>query len=222
VLRDRRVDKATTAAGGQRRALRRRRARLKKRRRARMKTNRCARRGSLPYWVTNEWAGFLLYGVRIANPITRQNQIRDPSWSRCGAQLRLRPQRRRQKKSPNVATGDILVGGNGPFQTDLHGGLARCIGVDGEDRAGRCPVVGHAVMEATGRGGTSEKDSGGRCSSASPRSSHSESESGSQKRPTAGRRTTSLRHDFDSRKNDYVPGEATCSNSYLKKKFDKY
>jgi hypothetical protein len=93
-----------------------------------------------------------------ANPSTRQNRIRErPIRSRraAGATTVLNSG---GKQSPSLAAGELLVGGKGPFHTDLQGGLARRSGGDGE-RAGRCPVV--VVKAVTGRGGSGEINSGG-------------------------------------------------------------
>jgi hypothetical protein len=93
------------------------------------------------------------------------------------------------RKSPRVATGEILVGGRGPFYIDFYGGFDRRSGVDGE-RADRCPVGGGAITTGDLCGGAGEEGTVGWYAFASLRSSHSESESESQNRLDGGRRMT--------------------------------
>jgi hypothetical protein len=98
-------------------------------------------------------------------------------------------------KSPRNTGGVIRGGGKGPFQRLLHGGLAGRGGVSSRSR--RCPLVrrgarppeavGGAVLEMTAAGGIDGAREASTyfaaSSSASPRSSQSESESEFQNLP---------------------------------------
>jgi hypothetical protein len=91
---------------------------------------------------------------------------------------------------------DSLAGGKGPFHKDFQGGFALRGSVAGlrrggvaELRADGSPESDDAAPSGGLCSGAGKEDIAERSPSASPRSSHSESESVSQNRPDGGRRT---------------------------------
>jgi hypothetical protein len=95
---------------------------------------------------------------------------------------------------------------------DFHGGFARRGGVDGlrrggvaEPRANGKTVADGATTAGVPCVGAGEDDTVGWCASASPRSSHSDSDSESQNRPDEGRRTAAA-VSISSKMNGSCPG----------------